>query len=389
MTITGIMRVRRASAGHPHRDQGETVHRSRDGVGIAQPAEGDRGRRRWINNYAAGIAVAALVLVAAACGSTTTTSSGNAGSTTGSGGSTASTAAPSNASLFPNGITLAVGCSPGCVTDVSARLLASYLSKEMGVTVKVTNVLGGGGSIATQQVCKASPKSGELVALFLPQGAIGQEIGNIGCNVKTLTPISDIWGNSTSIMITKPNGPLSTWQKVSAYKGNISVGVVGVKSSAGWLASEYLHIYNHVTVTPVPFSGSAQMISAVLGGQVQAAMVPPGPTAALIKSGKLAGAVAFSAAPLKTVPTVPAIGKVGSSSEVIDSVSGFAGPPGMSKSRVNALSQALSKVAANPAFVAASKKAHYTVAYQGPSAYAATIASDDAAAITAKTKLGL
>ena len=54
---------------------------------------------------------------------------------------------------FPNGpVIIQVPFSPGGGADRTFRLFAPYLSKELGVPVKVTNVAGGGGWVSWGQV---------------------------------------------------------------------------------------------------------------------------------------------------------------------------------------------------------------------------------------------
>lgn len=291
---------------------------------------------------------------------------------------------------FPHGITIMVGCSPGCVTDLSARLIAPYLSTKIHVPVNVENVLGGGGNVALEKVCTASPNSGYLDTAYLPQEMIGQIIGKIGCSLSTVKPLADVWGNSTSVMVTRSGGQLSNWHDITSFKGDISIGVVGVKSSAGWLAAEDLALYNHIKVVPVPYSGGPQMVAAVLGGGVDAAMIPVGLAAAPVAAGKLDAPVEFGAGLIKALPSVPSIVKLGGSqNEVVDSLSGFFGAPDMSSAEQQILVKALRSISNEVSFIRASEKIHETVVYQDPKQFETSIQKDRNLILTLKRRLGL
>ena len=66
---------------------------------------------------------------------------------------------PSLAQKFPSGpVELVVPWKTGGGTDRSARLFAPYLSKALGVPVKVVNIAGGGGWVAWAQMAAWDPK---------------------------------------------------------------------------------------------------------------------------------------------------------------------------------------------------------------------------------------
>jgi tripartite-type tricarboxylate transporter receptor subunit TctC len=54
-------------------------------------------------------------------------------------------------------ITVIIPYSPGGDTDFNARAIMKYLNKELGASVVGSNVVGGGGTIASRQVKDASP----------------------------------------------------------------------------------------------------------------------------------------------------------------------------------------------------------------------------------------
>ena len=66
---------------------------------------------------------------------------------------------------YPNKpIRLYVGFAPGGGTDIAARIIAPYVSKELGQPIVIENKPGVGGNIATDVISKSQP-DGYLIML--------------------------------------------------------------------------------------------------------------------------------------------------------------------------------------------------------------------------------
>jgi len=98
-----------------------------------------------------------LVTSIAGCSSGTSAPSASTGST-GTADSQASTETVPAATevKWPKNVEIVVPAAAGGDTDYNARLLASYLSKEIGSNFVVSNVNGNGGATGTRQVKEAS-----------------------------------------------------------------------------------------------------------------------------------------------------------------------------------------------------------------------------------------
>lgn len=278
---------------------------------------------------------------------------------------------------LPRSLTLVVGCSPGCETDIGARIIAPLLGKQLGIPVAVDDVPGEGGGVAASEVYADSPTSGDINVSFLPDIAVG-EVFNGGHYVTTkFSNICEVYGDATSIMLAKTGSPVDSWSALKAYKGTVTVGVVGVKSSGGWLAAEYLSAFNHIKVEAVPYTGGPEIMDAVLGGQVDLGAVPPSVAESFISSGKAVGVVEFLGTRIPHLSSVPSITSVGgSSTEIVDDVYGLQGPPGMSQAVINRIARAMSVVTKSEKFIEESSAAHYVVTFAGPTQWSTYLRSD-------------
>jgi len=95
-------------------------------------------------------------------------------------------------------ISLVVPASPGGGTDSSARLLAKYLTKELGQAVVIVNVKGAGGSVGIRKVKNSNPDG--YTALYFHEGVIMLNIAGItdfgyeAFEVATIPTIVDTMG---------------------------------------------------------------------------------------------------------------------------------------------------------------------------------------------------
>ena len=182
-----------------------------------------------------------------------------------------------------------VGFPGGSTPDMAARTLAEPLAKVLGQPVIIENKPGASGNIAADQVAKATDDhtlgvviNGNLTSAKLLYPKLPYD------PAKDFTPIS-LLTTAPLVLVASPNLPSGSaffdaarhggtqWNYGSV--GNGSVGHLGMellKSTAGDLAAVH-----------IPYQGNPQVVSALLGGQIQMALVPPGIALPQIRAGKL------------------------------------------------------------------------------------------------------
>ncbi len=307
-------------------------------------------------------------LIAAGCGRTTSTISSETAATPTSRAALSATAK----SLFPQGITLVSNLGPGGPNYTSASVLQPYLQSVLNVPVAVRPVLGGGGNTAAQYVYNSSPSSGVLMMSYLPQLPIGELVGNGAYKTLKYTPLAGLFGNDTSIYVSKYGSPYKNFASLLNRKSTITIGVFGVKSSAGWMSAQFLANLNHIKVATVPFANAAQSVDGVLSGAVDLASVTSAQALPLIAAKKIQPVVEFAPKTLPYLPGTESIAQVGSPSEAFFNLMGLDGPPNLSSATVRVLSQALSLVEKLPSYQAAAKKVSLTSSYENASTWMAS-----------------
>jgi tripartite-type tricarboxylate transporter receptor subunit TctC len=205
------------------------------------------------------LAVSALTL--AACGG----NGDDAGS--GSGGEAAD---------YPTkSINLIVPYAAGGPTDLAARTIGSCLEEELGQTVIVENREGASGSVGMQAMLAGGDDGHSLSLIAVPATATNPLQDDVGYTNEDYVPIAAITEIPSALIV----GEDSPYEDAEAFfefaeanPGELNVGVPGTTTSQAMelrrLAEEY-----DVEVTAVPFTGNAEMTTALLGGNVDAIFI--------------------------------------------------------------------------------------------------------------------
>jgi tripartite-type tricarboxylate transporter receptor subunit TctC len=212
------------------------------------------------------------------------------------------------AQRYPSGpIRLIVGFAAGNAPDMVARLVGDRLSERLGQSVIVENRVGAASAIAAQTVASASP-DGHTLLQITPANAINPDLSG-GLNfVRDIAPVASV-ARGPMVMVVAPSFPASTLPEFIRYARENPDNLIVGSSSTGstpYLALALFKMMVHTDLLHVPFRGTSQAISELLGGRVQlvlADMSAMGP----IQSGTLRPLAVTSPAPPGMLPGVPIV----------------------------------------------------------------------------------
>jgi len=252
-------------------------------------------------------------------------------------------AQPTMAQSYPSRpIRVIVPLAPGGSADVGGRLVGDKVSQALGQPVLVESRPGGGGTVGVNFVAKSAPDGYTLV--IGPAGAmsINVSLAKLPYDpVKDLAPISGMT-RSTLFIVTSPSGPIGSVKDLLAQAkskpGALNFGTPGI-ATAQHLAGELLKFMTGIDMVHVPFKGSSDAVTAVMGGQIQIAIVGPAGIAPQVRAGKLrviAGTDTRRAPGLADAPTVAEAGVPGYTAGGWLSFFAPAGTPGEIVARLNA-----------------------------------------------------
>jgi tripartite-type tricarboxylate transporter receptor subunit TctC len=206
-------------------------------------------------------------------------------------------------------IELVVSSSPGGGVDLVFRLIAEELAKNLKTPVNVANQTAGAGAVAAEKVAAARKDGYMLLGTLLGQVATMTVADpKAPANLqRDFQPLAILHGYAAVIMLGRADAEIKTLKDLVAQaqkKPGDLIVAVGPPGTSLTLEVELLKRAAKIDLTSLPFAGSAQGITNLLGGHVNFAMASDVAAREHIKAGKLIGlAVDVESAVLPDVPT--------------------------------------------------------------------------------------
>ncbi|HEY8048529.1 MAG TPA: tripartite tricarboxylate transporter substrate binding protein [Ramlibacter sp.] len=249
-------------------------------------------------------------------------------------------------------VRLFVGFPAGSTPDLVARTIADPLSKALGQPVVVENHPGAAGNIATDQVVRSTDN--HTIGIMINGNMTIAKLLNPATPfdpAKDLAPISLI-GTAPLLLTASNSTPGHTAQEFFLAARNAgnkwSYGSPGV-GTVGHIGMELLKTKTQIDPVHVPYPGNPQVITAMIAGQIQLALLPPGLASQSIRAGKLKaiGVTSHGRSPL--VPEYPSLDEQGVTRGFeLEIWTAAAGPASMPKPIVNRLSTLIAEIARRP-----------------------------------------
>ena len=229
-------------------------------------------------------------------------------------------------------VRILVGFPPGTTPDMSARTLAEPLSRALGQPVIVENRPGASGNIAADLVAKSNDDhtlgvviNGNLTSAKLLNPQLPYD------PAKDFTPLS-LLTTAPLVLVAPAQLPAGADFFAAAKAGGASwnFGSVG-NGSVAHLGMELLKTRSPgLLAVHVPYGGNPQVVTAMLGGQIQMALVPPGIAMPQVRSGKLK-AIGVTGGRSVLVPELPTLADAGVKNFNLEVWTALVGPANLSK----------------------------------------------------------
>jgi tripartite-type tricarboxylate transporter receptor subunit TctC len=291
---------------------------------------------------------------------------------------------------YPDGkpIELTVLFPAGTSADVTARVLADGMSKQLNANVLVVNRPGAGGAIGYKYVA-AQSTSGHHLVWNSNSISTTFHTGMMPIDYHAFAPVARVLVEAP-LLVVKNDAPWKDLRELIAYAktnpGKLTVGNSGAGSHTHFSAV-MLFKGAGVEVTDVPF-GAAAVVPSLLGGHVNSAMQLPGALASLVRSGNVRVLAALSAKRDPAFPEVPTATEQGVNI-VADAWRGVAVPKGTTPAAIAKLEDAIRKTAASPEFVKACENLSVAPAFLPAADFGRLIAKEDSELAVIVQSLGL
>ena len=219
--------------------------------------------------------------------------------------------APAQAQEYPSRpVKVIVPFSPGGAVDGPMRVIAQELGKRMGQQVVVENKPGAGATIGSEIVARAAP-DGYTLLLASQTNAISASLySKLAYDpIDDFAPISLI-GEEPGVLVVNPALPVKTFQEFIAYvkerPGQVDYASSG-NGSGQHLFAALLASSTGLKMNHIPYKGSGQATTDLLGGQVMVSIPGTAGMVGHIKAGKLRALAVTGAKRSPQLPDVPTV----------------------------------------------------------------------------------
>ena len=249
-------------------------------------------------------------------------------------------------------VRLLVGYAAGGPLDITARLIAEWLSEHLGQPFIVENRPGGGSNLATEAVVRAPADGYTLLQISASNAWNATLYDNLGFNfLQDIVPIAGV-RRSGGVLEVNPGFPARTVADFISYAkanpGKVTVATAG-PGSAPHLFAELFKMMTGVVLVTVNYHGSGPALPDVIGGQVHSMFDVVSSSIGHIRTGRLRPLGVTTAARLDVLPDVPPIGDFVPGYEAI-SWDGIGAPAGTPTEIVKIINEAVNAALVDATF---------------------------------------
>ena len=244
-------------------------------------------------------------------------------------------------------IRLIVPYVPGGGTDILSRLLGPAIGEEFGQSVVIDNRPGGGSTIGTLAVAKAAPDGltiGMIDAAFVTNPSLVAKLPYD--TQKDFVPMVLV-ATSPLVMVVNPSLPVKTVKEFVAYAkarpgGQTTFGSAG-QGTGVHLAAEQFRAQAGLDMTHIPYKGTGQAITELIGGQTTMLFVTQSGAKPQAAAGRLRPIAITSPKRTAVMPEVPTFIESGFPGVDAVTINGLVAPAGTPPDYVMRVNAAVNK----------------------------------------------
>jgi tripartite-type tricarboxylate transporter receptor subunit TctC len=241
---------------------------------------------------------------------------------------------------------------PAGSSDLLARILSQRMAEQLGQPVIVDNRAGASGSLGTEMCAKAPADGYTLVLGSIAGFAINPHLlKHVGYDpVKDFVAVAAI-GQAPQMLVVNPSLPAKTVQEfleLARKKPNaLTCGSGGVGTPAHF-GCELLRLRGNASLLHVPYKGTGQSITDLLGGQIHAVFASMPVGYPHVRTGKLRALASTSPQRSSLAPELPTMLEAGVPDFVSQSWWGVFAPAGTPATIVRRLGDTVTAIIPEP-----------------------------------------
>ena len=249
-------------------------------------------------------------------------------------------------------IKILVPAGPGGPSDIVARLASQALTEALGQSGVVDHRPGAGGVIAARELVKSAPDGYTLLcggtAMLAVIPALSRTAGYDP--TRDFTPIAEMM-NAFQVLVVRSSAPWKSIEDLLSYAkanpGKLNFAHIG-PGHLTHLAGELLMANAGVSILGVPYRGTGESLTAVLGGSVEMTFESIAIVLPLIREGTLRGLAVTGRNRTPLAPELPTLSEAGLTDYEVTTFFGAIAPAGTPKPIVQLLNATLNDALSKP-----------------------------------------
>jgi len=217
---------------------------------------------------------------------------------------------------FPNrSLTLVVAAAAGGTTDVLARIVAKRMGEDLGQSVVVENVVGGGATVGTRRVVRSDADGYTLI--FGNMGSLAANVWlfpQLGFDPrKDLAPVGLVAIVPMVLSVSKASGVRDLAGLISTLRakpGVLNFGHAGPGTTSHLAAITFLHVTG-TQAHDIPYRGSGPAINDLVAGTIDAVIDQTVTMIPMHSGGSVTALATSSVSRLAQIPDVPTFAEAG------------------------------------------------------------------------------
>ncbi len=276
-------------------------------------------------------------------------------------------------------IRLIVPFAAGGANDIVARLIQPDLERALGQPVIIENKPAASGTVATDQVAKATPDGYSLLMAFTTLTVNPAVTAKLPYDTERDLASIALIGKSPLLFIVNPKVPAKSLAEfvalAKANPGKFNYGTPGAASQAHLLVALWSGLAG-IEMQHIPYRGGAPAVLGTVAGEVQFTVMSPLASLAQITAGGLRPLAAGGAERDPHFPDLPTVAESGFAGFEAVAWVGLFTTAGTSKEIVNRLNAEVNRIIREPAIVAKFDEQGVTPAGGTPAEFGAFISRE-------------
>lgn len=179
----------------------------------------------------------------------------------------------------------------GSATDGTARVIAEDLRKGLGQPVIIENQAGADGNIAAMNVKRAAPDGYTLLMSTNSAHAVNKTLySHLAFDPeKDFEPVAGLISIPLTLLVRNdfPADDMAAFVRVAKQRSGSNPLSFGSGNTSGQVAASLMRSAAGVEITQVPYRGTPQALTDLVGGQIDALMADPYSSMGFVTSGQL------------------------------------------------------------------------------------------------------